>query len=132
LAQQLGSIPKPAARGTLIPKATPARPGDPSSAHLLQPGFPENLEGKMLRRFTDADGVVWNVWDVTAGIQIGSLPPTSVSGQSSPAAWLCFASENKRKRLAPIPKDWLTADEARLLEYCSEAAPVRQRVTRPG
>jgi len=82
----------------------------------------------MLRRFTDADGVIWNVWDVTSGIQIGSLPPTSVSGHSLPPAWLCFASDNKRKRLVPIPKDWATADEARLLEYCSEAAPVRQRL----
>ena len=83
----------------------------------------------MLRRFTDADGVTWNVWDVSSGIYIGSMPPTTFTGQQvTPATWLCFAADNKRKRLAPIPNDWATADDSKLLDYCKEAQPVRPRI----
>jgi hypothetical protein len=41
------------------------------------------------------------------------------------AGWLCFDSDDERRRLMPIPDDWARCDEAQLAAYCSEATPAR-------
>jgi hypothetical protein len=42
--------------------------------------------------------------------------------------WLCFTRDGERRRLAPVPTNWLTADEAQLAEWCRAA----KRVVRCG
>lgn len=41
------------------------------------------------------------------------------------AGWLCFESQDERRRLTPIPDDWVRCDDARLEEYLNQARPAR-------
>ena len=38
--------------------------------------------------------------------------------------WLCFESHRGKRRLTPIPGDWMRCREAELAAYCEQAAPV--------
>lgn len=38
--------------------------------------------------------------------------------------WLCFESHAEKRRLTPIPSDWLRCREAQLVAYCEQAARV--------
>ena len=44
------------------------------------------------------------------------------------SGWLCFTRDGERRRLAPIPTNWLSASEAQLAEWCRAA----KRVVRCG
>ena len=107
------------------------------------------------REFTDAHGVVWEVWDVhpasTDRRQNGErrrrlAPPypgrnkragaDRRGGVAVPAfrgavaashatGWLAFQSRHERKRLAPIPQGWEESTDEELAELCAAA------VTRP-
>ncbi len=40
------------------------------------------------------------------------------------AGWLCFASEGERRRLAPVPVNWMSADDSQVAEWCRLASRV--------
>lgn len=42
------------------------------------------------------------------------------------AGWLCFENDTERRRLAPIPENWLSASDAELEAYCNAARPVQK------
>lgn len=83
----------------------------------------------MLREFTDSAGTLWRVWDVTPGVRTsGSRTSGSLTRESVllPAVgWLCFESDQDRRRLKPIPPDWETKDAILLEYYCAKADSVR-------
>lgn len=103
------------------------------------------------RIFKDSHGVEWQAWDVvpqlgdrragdrrresSAGIAvsderrqvsrerrvvIGRRPVLSAGLASG---WLCFEAPVEKRRLTPIPSDWLRCDEACLERYCGQAKP---------
>jgi hypothetical protein len=108
------------------------------------------------RTFTDADGVVWQVWDVHPQLAErrrgsrranASQPAAQGSEKRSGAdrrhrneirvpvragyeqGWLAFDSAVGSKRLAPIPPGWDMLPEDSLLALChrSEDAPRARR-----
>jgi hypothetical protein len=40
--------------------------------------------------------------------------------------WLCFEATAEKRRLAPIPGDWLRCDDDCLERYLGDARPVRR------
>ena len=70
----------------------------------------------MIRRFVDADGVAWRVWDVHTSLEFA--PPGKGNN------WLCFESATGRRRLTPIPACWAAADSAVLNDLCATARVV--------
>ena len=92
-----------------------------------------------LREFPDAFGRIWQAWDTypqgadsagkgdsvlskyvaTRPAQGGSRP-TSVRHQYE-AGWLTFKFDDERRRLAPIPTQWESADDATLRGYLDSA-----------
>lgn len=72
------------------------------------------------RTFEDSAGTVWEVFEVhrssrnaqavSAGLELG---------------WLAFASGSRRRRLAPFPSEWQTADRAELERLCQQARAAR-------
>lgn len=71
-----------------------------------------------LRTFTDAEGTEWQVWD--------NIPDRLVSNTLE-GGWLTFQSPTEKRRLAPIPLYWVTADEEELARLLATARPVRER-----
>src|SRR5437867_9597055 len=80
------------------------------------------------REFTDSDGVVWHVWDVTPE---HLHPATKAEDFMEPwvGGWLAFESATGRKRRlqAPYPSRWMEYDLAKLEMLCRAATPVGTR-----
>ena len=103
------------------------------------------------RTFKDSRGIEWQAWDVVPqlgdrragdrrnnasdGIAVsddrrkvnrdrrvveGRRP---VLSEGLGGGWLCFEAQVEKRRLAPIPSDWLRCDEACLERYCGQAKP---------
>lgn len=103
------------------------------------------------RTFKDSRGIDWEAWDVIP--KLGDRRAGDRRRESSPASapnedrrlisrerrvvegrrpvlstglgcgWLCFEAQIEKRRLAPIPSDWLRCDETCLERYCCEAKP---------
>lgn len=76
------------------------------------------------REFSDSQGIVWRVWDVTP---THLHPITRAEEYMEPWAggWLAFESETEKRRLvAPYPARWATFDLKQLESLCKAAEPV--------
>lgn len=91
------------------------------------------------RQFIDPEGSTWDVWEVRPAAAEAAL--RKVRAQRDPArasdwttggvvsdalaaGWLCFESGAQKRRLAPIPSDWLDATPGALTDLCGMATPV--------
>jgi hypothetical protein len=102
-----------------------------------------------LRKFVDADGVEWEVWEVNpeqaehrlherrVAVQPISHPDrrglVDRRGEEQPRAvlppelvrgWLAFHSGKGKRRYWPIPPDWRSATTEQLSRLCAAARPV--------
>lgn len=102
-----------------------------------------------LRRFVDADGVEWEVWEVNpeqaerrlqdrrAADQPISHPdrraivdrrgeehPRSALPAELVRGWLAFHSGKEKRRYWPIPPEWRSATKEQLSRLCAAARPV--------
>ena len=109
------------------------------------------------RVFRDSQGVEWQTWDVVPQLaerraaerrraERGVPPEAAIaerrriqerrvtSGRRPflsaglDGGWLCFEAPIEKRRLTPIPADWLRCDEACLERYCRLAKPARSSV----
>lgn len=107
------------------------------------------------RSFTDSRGEQWQAWDVVPALADRRIQerrgqrlqfdgdrrlrverritpgkrPSLTSGLGG--GWLCFEAKLEKRRLTPIPGDWLRCAVERLEQYCQEARAVI-RVGRTG
>ena len=102
------------------------------------------------RVFRDSQGIEWQTWDVVpqlaerrgterrrgeAGVAVvaeerrrpadrrvivGRRPLLSAGLDNG---WLCFEASSEKRRLTPIPRDWLRCDDDCLERYCRQARP---------
>ena len=106
------------------------------------------------RNFKDSRGTEWQTWDVVPRLEerraserrsptaqplqtdrrarldrriLAGYRPVLMSGLDS--GWLCFEAPTEKRRLTPIPGDWLRCASEQLEQYCAQATPAR-RVTR--
>ena len=114
----------------------------------------ETAKNTGYRTFLDARGRVWEVWMVHPSsierrkmerrtpvenavrlIELRVLgdrranPGTrgEVASEFS-SGWLCFASDGEKRRLAPVPVNWISANDSQVAEWCRMA----RRVVRCG
>jgi hypothetical protein len=79
------------------------------------------------REFTDSEGVVWHVWDVTPA---HLHPVTKAEEYMEPYAggWLTFESPFEKRRLvAPYPSRWAEYDLNQLQMLCRAAEQVGRK-----
>jgi hypothetical protein len=104
------------------------------------------------RVFRDSRGTEWQAWDVVPQLTdrreierrvrrapvehadrrraqdrrvISGRRPILTAGLDG--GWLCFENETEKRRLAPIPGDWLRCCDEELARYCASA----KRAPRP-
>src|SRR5215216_1806727 len=83
------------------------------------------------REFTDSEGVVWRVWDVTPA---HLHPVTRAEEYMEPWAggWLAFeCAREKRRLVAPYPSRWVEYDVAQLemLLKAAESVGIKKKDT---
>jgi hypothetical protein len=92
------------------------------------------------RKIKDGLGTPWDVWEVYPSAverrMSGEVPAAQrIDGsagerrefkvrvpQALQEGWLAFQSGKERRRLAPIPANWISLDDIALLELLSRAA----------
>ena len=79
-----------------------------------------------LREFSDRDGVLWRVWDVTAE-SMDRRTATEDYMRDWQDGWLAFESATARRRLAHYPSDWMTLAPDALEQLLARAQEVRRR-----
>jgi hypothetical protein len=107
------------------------------------------------RTFLDPRGRLWEVWMVhPSSIErrkmerrspvenavflieqrvMGDRRATPAGARSAVASefssgWLCFASNGEKRRLAPVPVNWMSANDGQVAEWCR----IAQRVMKCG
>jgi hypothetical protein len=65
------------------------------------------------REFNDANGVQWEVWEVS--------PTSSVASPNLNGGWLAFQTRTERRRLAPVPRGWDSLPSVGLQRLLSQA-----------
>ena len=94
------------------------------------------------RVFTDSQGTQWQAWDVIPRLAERRAGDRRVAATQAPAdqrrradrrifarerprltagldlGWLCFEAPVGKRRLTPIPADWLRCPQQQLEEYC--------------
>ncbi|HTD84614.1 MAG TPA: hypothetical protein VK648_12585 [Gemmatimonadaceae bacterium] len=79
-----------------------------------------------VRDFVAEDGTKWKVWPVLRS----SIHPKTAAEDflgDYGEGWLCFESENERRRLARFPQDWEKMTDKDLCKLLSNAALVPKR-----
>ena len=86
-----------------------------------------------VRDFTDERGVTWRVWAVTPDQLQPRTAAEDYLGEFG-EGWLCFESENERRRLASFPADWAALPDDALRDLLARAtvAPARRGVQAEG
>jgi hypothetical protein len=104
------------------------------------------------RVFRDSQGTEWQTWDVVPHLterrelerRVRMAPVEHADRRRSPdrrvikgrrpaltagldAGWLCFENAHEKRRLSPIPGDWLRCSAPELERYCQAA----KRAPRP-
>ena len=69
------------------------------------------------KRFKAEDGRTWTVWQVE---------PDDRAMEYLREGWLCFESEEERRRFAPIPHGWENMGDAVLRVLLSVSAPAQR------
>ena len=108
------------------------------------------------RVFKDSQGVEWQTWDVVPQLaerraaerrRARAALPDAVAAERRriqerrvtsgrrpllsaglDGGWLCFEAPVEKRRLTPIPADWLRCDEECLERYCRQAKPARTSI----
>ena len=77
----------------------------------------------MARRFVDARGTEWEVWEVTGRRTLADRTPRPwvPEGAIAESAWLQFDSATQSRRLERYPGRWEAMDDTELAELCSAA-----------
>jgi hypothetical protein len=122
-AKQAVSIRRRRRRDTGEHPVVPSRPG---RSRASKRALPE--EGATHREFLDAAGIQWDAFAVHPSAEISSrarLPDPYRSG------WLSFAAGEERRRLSPVPDDWMAMSDDALRELCARAEAVPKRATPP-
>lgn len=110
------------------------------------------------RVFKDSQGTEWQTWDVVPHLAErraadrrqtprSAVPSWVESERRIPndrrvvtgrrpvlsagldGGWLCFEAPVEKRRLTPIPSDWLRCDESCLERYCKQAKPARNSMS---
>lgn len=82
------------------------------------------------RTFTDSKGARWEVYELVLPVAPrrpgAPIPAGTTDVQPRIEAWLCFESTTEKRRLRPIPEDWVDVPDAsleRLLGRATVAPP---------
>jgi hypothetical protein len=120
----------------------PRFPGDPVQV--------QTSKNTGYRKFLDARGRVWEVWmvhpssierrrmerrspvenavflieqRVLGDRRLHTGARAAVATEYS-SGWLCFASNGEKRRLAPVPVNWMSANDTQVAEWCRIAKRV--------
>ncbi|MEO8911149.1 MAG: hypothetical protein ABI408_13130 [Gemmatimonadaceae bacterium] len=85
---------------------------------------PSSIERRRLERRSPVENAVFLIEQRVLGDRrLRSGARSSISSEYS-SGWLCFASNGEKRRLAPVPVNWMSANDGQVAEWCRIAKRV--------
>jgi hypothetical protein len=85
---------------------------------------PSSIERRKMERRTPVENAVHLIEQRVLGDRRGgSISRGAVASEYS-SGWLCFASDGEKRRLVPVPVNWMSASDNQVAEWCRIATRV--------
>jgi hypothetical protein len=85
---------------------------------------PSSIERRKMERRTPVENAVYLIEQRVLGDRRSYSRSRGAVATEFSAGWLCFASEGEKRRLAPVPVNWMSANEGQVAEWCRIAKRV--------
>jgi len=85
---------------------------------------PSSIERRKAERRSPVENAVHLIEQRVLGDRRSSRGTRGEISSEYSAGWLCFASDGEKRRLVPVPVNWMSANDAQLAEWCRIAKRV--------
>ena len=85
---------------------------------------PSSIERRKMERRTPVENAVYLIEQRVLGDRRSVTRSRGAVATEFSAGWLCFASDGEKRRLAPVPVNWMSANESQVAEWCRIAKRV--------
>jgi hypothetical protein len=85
---------------------------------------PSSIERRKMERRSPVENAVHLIEQRVLGDRRANAGRRGEVASEYSAGWLCFASEGEKRRLAPVPVNWMSANDSQVAEWCRIAKRV--------
>jgi len=85
---------------------------------------PSAIERRKMERRTPVENAVNLIEQRVLGDRRTSASTRGAVASEYSAGWLCFARDGEKRRLAPVPVNWMSANDSQVAEWCRIAKRV--------
>jgi hypothetical protein len=85
---------------------------------------PSSIERRKMERRTPVENAVHLIEERVLGDRRSNAGTRGAVATEFSTGWLCFASEGEKRRLAPVPVNWMSANDSQVAEWCRIAKRV--------
>lgn len=89
---------------------------------------PSSIERRKMERRTPVENAVNLIEQRVLGDRRTNSGTRGPVASEFSSGWLCFAGNGEKKRLAPVPVSWMSANDSQVAEWCR----IARRVVRCG
>ena len=85
---------------------------------------PSSIERRKMERRSPIENAVHLIEQRVLGDRRSSRGTRGEVASEYSTGWLCFASEGEKRRLVPVPVNWMSANDGQVAEWCRIAKRV--------
>jgi hypothetical protein len=85
---------------------------------------PSSIERRRMERRSPVENAVFLIEQRVMGDRRASPGTRGAVATEFSSGWLCFASNGEKRRLAPVPVNWMSANDGQVAEWCRIARRV--------
>ena len=89
---------------------------------------PSSIERRKMERRSPVENAVHLIEERVLGDRRGNSVSRGAVATEFSSGWLCFAGNGEKRRLAPVPVNWMSANDSQVAEWCR----IAKRVLRCG
>ena len=89
---------------------------------------PSSIERRKMERRTPVENAVNLIEQRVLGDRRANAGTRGAVSSEFSSGWLCFSSNGEKRRLAPVPVNWMSANDSQVAEWCR----IARRVVRCG
>jgi hypothetical protein len=85
---------------------------------------PSSIERRKMERRSPVENAVFLIEQRVMGDRRATPGARGAVATEYSSGWLCFASNGEKRRLAPVPVNWMSANDGQVAEWCRIARRV--------
>ena len=85
---------------------------------------PSSIERRKMERRSPVENAVFLIEQRVLGDRRAQPSSRAAVASEYSSGWLCFASKGEKRRLAPVPVNWMSANDSQVAEWCRVAKRV--------